>query len=134
MPGVHVLMASCAYGGFSRLDRYFAAVDWLDAHMVEFGWLENVTGQDYPLRPMAEIESILASSDVDGYLQYAPVFPGQPLLAPTRALPPGTGYAARSTRRRAISTGTGGSVGLRPPSSAGCARWWPSTGFNPGCV
>jgi hypothetical protein len=77
MPGVHVLMASCRYGDFSHLDRYFAAVDWLDANMVEFDWLENITGQDYPLRPIAEIEGILASSGVDGYLQYAPVFPDQ---------------------------------------------------------
>lgn len=75
MPGVHVLMASCKYGDFTHLDRYFAAVDWLDEHMVEFDWLENITGQDYPLRPIAEIEEILAKSDVDGYLQYAPVFP-----------------------------------------------------------
>jgi hypothetical protein len=77
MPGVYVLMASCRYGDFTHLDRYFAAVDWLDEHMVEFDWMENLTGQDYPLRPIAEIEGILANCEVDGYLQYAPVFPDQ---------------------------------------------------------
>lgn len=75
LPGVHVLTGQGGYGDFSHLDRYFAAVDWLDAHGVEFDWLENMTGQDYPLRPIADIESVLAHRDVDGYLQYAPVFP-----------------------------------------------------------
>ena len=63
------------YGDFSHLDRYFAAVDWLDEHGVQFDWLQNLTGQDYPLQPMSDIERALAHSEVDGYLQYAPVFP-----------------------------------------------------------
>lgn len=75
MPGVHVFTEPGGYGDFSHLDRYFAAVDWLDAHGVEFDWLENITGQDYPLRPIAEIEDTLAHSAVDGYLLYTPVFP-----------------------------------------------------------
>jgi O-antigen/teichoic acid export membrane protein len=75
LPGVHVFVEPGGYGDFSHLDRYFAAVDWLDAHGVEFDWLENITGQDYPLRPIADIERTLAHSDVDGYLLYAPVFP-----------------------------------------------------------
>ena len=72
---VHVLLEPGGYGDFSHLDRYFAAVDWLDSHGVEYDWLENLTGQDYPLRPPTEIEEFLAASDYDGYLQYAPVFP-----------------------------------------------------------
>jgi hypothetical protein len=82
LPRVHVLTRPGGYGDFSHLDRYFAAVDWLDSHGVEFDWLENMTGQDYPLRPIAAIEDALARSAVDGYLQYAPVFPGH--------TPPGT--------------------------------------------
>jgi O-antigen/teichoic acid export membrane protein len=72
---VHVLLEQGGYGDFSHLDRYFAAVDWLDDHGVEYDWLENLTGQDYPLRPLTEIEDNLAGSDHDGCLQYAPVFP-----------------------------------------------------------
>jgi hypothetical protein len=75
MPGVHVFTEAGGYGDFSHLDRYFAAVDWLDAHGVEYDWLENISGQDYPLRPIAEIERTLATTDVDGFLLYAPVFP-----------------------------------------------------------
>lgn len=75
LPGVYVIKGPSGYGDFSHLDGYFAAVDWLDAHGVEFDWLQNMTGQDYPLKPIAEIEHNLVNSGVDGYLQYTPIFP-----------------------------------------------------------
>jgi hypothetical protein len=75
LPGVYVIQGPGGYGDFSHLDRYFAAVDWLDVNGVEFDWLQNLTGQDYPLRPIAEIEHNLVNSGMDGHLQYAPVFP-----------------------------------------------------------
>jgi hypothetical protein len=75
LPDVYVLNGPGGYGDFSHLDRYFAAVDWLDAQGIGYDWLQNMTGQDYPLRPIADIERMLADSDADGYLQYAPVHP-----------------------------------------------------------
>jgi hypothetical protein len=72
---VHVMLGRGGYGDFSHLDRYFAAVDWLDEHGIEYDWLENLTGSDYPLRPIAEIEQALAATDSDGCLSYSPVFP-----------------------------------------------------------
>ena len=75
MPGVHVFVRTGGYGGFSHIDRFFAAVDWLEEHGVEYDWLENITGQDFPLRPIAEIEHAIAELDADGYLLYAPIFP-----------------------------------------------------------
>lgn len=72
---VHVLLHHGGYGDFSHVKRYLAAVDWLDANGVEYDWLENLTGQDYPLRPIAEIEDTLAAADCDGFLLYSPVFP-----------------------------------------------------------
>jgi hypothetical protein len=75
MPGVHVFTEEGRYGDFSHVDRYFAAVDWLDANGIEFDWLENISGQDFPLRPIAEIERTLAQTSADGFMFYAPVFP-----------------------------------------------------------
>jgi hypothetical protein len=72
---VKVLLHQGGYGDFSHLDRYFAAVDWLDANGIDYHWIENLTGQDYPLRPIADIEDTLATADTDGFLQYSPVFP-----------------------------------------------------------
>lgn len=71
----HVFLERGGYGGFSHVDRYLAAVDWLDAHGVDYDWLENLSSQDYPLRPIAEIEDALAEANADGFLQYSPVFP-----------------------------------------------------------
>jgi len=75
MSGVHVINGSGGYGDFSHLDRYFTAVDWLDSRGVDFDWFQNLTGQDYPLRPIGDIEQALLYGGYDGYLQYAPVFP-----------------------------------------------------------
>jgi len=72
---VHVTLGQGGYGDFTHLDRYFAAVDWLDDNGIDYDWLENLTGSDYPLRPIAEIEAALAATDSDGYLVYSPVFP-----------------------------------------------------------
>jgi hypothetical protein len=72
---VHVLLHHGGYGDFSHLDRYLAAVDWLDAKGVDYDWLENLSGQDYPLRAIPEIEDALAATDKDGFLLYSPVFP-----------------------------------------------------------
>jgi hypothetical protein len=72
---VHVLFHPGGYGDFTHLDRYFAAVDWLDANGIAYNWLENLTGRDYPLRPIAEIESTLSATEYDGFLLYSPVFP-----------------------------------------------------------
>jgi hypothetical protein len=77
MPGVHVRLEKGGYGDFSHIDRYFAAIDWLDENGIEYDWLENFSGQDYPIRPIAEIEQNIAKIAADGYdgfMLYAPVF------------------------------------------------------------
>ena len=74
MRDVHVIVGAGGYGNYSHLDRYFAAVDWLEGHGVKFDWLQNMTGQDYPIQPIATTHRFLAESDADGYLEYAPVF------------------------------------------------------------
>ncbi len=87
---VQVMIERGGYGDFTHLDRYFAAVDWLDDNGVDYDWLENLTGSDYPLRPIAEIEANLAAAtDTDGFLQYAPVFPER---MPDGADPGAPGY------------------------------------------
>ncbi len=74
MQGVHVIVGPGGYGNYTHLDRYFAAADWLEEHEVEFHWLQNMTGQDYPIQPIAATNRFLAESDADGYLEYVPVF------------------------------------------------------------
>lgn len=73
---VRVLPAAGGYGDFGHVDRWVDAVRWLSAHGVAYDWLVTLSGQDYPLRPVAAIERELAAADVDGFLECFPVFGG----------------------------------------------------------
>jgi len=75
LSNVHFIGTCGGYGDFSHVDRILAAVDWLDDHGMQYDWLQNLTGQDYPLRPIADIERAISVGGFDGYMQYAPVFP-----------------------------------------------------------
>lgn len=57
-------------GEFSMLQPYLNAINWLVEHEIEFDWLAYLSGQDYPIKPLEEIESYLAQTQYDGFLQY----------------------------------------------------------------
>lgn len=71
---VHVLHARGGYGDFSHVDRWVDASRWLDTHGVDYDWMVTVSGQDYPVRPLAQVECELRASAVDGYVEHFPVF------------------------------------------------------------
>jgi hypothetical protein len=41
----------------------------------DFAWLVLLSGQDYPIRPIPEIEASLAAAEVDAFIRTAPVAP-----------------------------------------------------------
>jgi len=57
-------------GYFSLIQPYFDAVEWLSARGVSYDWLVYLSAQDYPVRPLKELESLLATSGCDGFLRY----------------------------------------------------------------
>jgi hypothetical protein len=59
---------------FSLIQSYLSTVDWLLSNEIEFDWLINLTGQDYPILAIAEIEDFLASTSYDAFLEYVEVF------------------------------------------------------------
>lgn len=63
----------CRRGYWSLLEPYFDAVELLSRQPDGYEWLVYLSGQDYPIRPPAELEAMLASSDYDGYLTWRPV-------------------------------------------------------------
>lgn len=71
---VHVLRARGGYGDFSHLDRWMAAVRWLESHGVDYDWMVTLSGQDYPLCPVVQVEKELADSAADAYLEHFPAF------------------------------------------------------------
>jgi hypothetical protein len=70
LPDVVVQFHHGGYGDFSHVDRYMAAVDWLNAEGVHVDWLIYITGQDYPLVPLADAEDELVQSGADGFMEY----------------------------------------------------------------
>lgn len=62
--------------GWGRIGLARAVLDSLEharRHVRELGWALVVSGQDYPCRPMADIESELVSSPYDAYVRWLPV-------------------------------------------------------------
>jgi hypothetical protein len=72
--GVAVRYEPGGYGDYSHVRRYLDAVAWLRETGRQVDWVVNLTGQDYPLRPIADIEVDLADSTADGYLEYFDCF------------------------------------------------------------
>jgi hypothetical protein len=58
-------------GYWSLFVPWVEAVERLDRAGAAYDWLVYLSGQDYPVRPLAESEAALAASSVDGYLTWA---------------------------------------------------------------
>lgn len=57
-------------GGFSLIQPYFDAVDWLSARGICYDWIVYLSAQDYPVQPLCRLEERLATGGYDGYLRY----------------------------------------------------------------
>jgi len=102
------------WGRGSQLAMHLRALAWATRER-DFAWLVLLSGQDYPVRPLAAIEADLAAAEVDGFLERARVtLPPRRLRAPAdefglryslawRPLPPPVrqGPALRALRRLA---------------------------------
>jgi len=58
-------------GDFSLVQAYLDAIAWAFEHNIQFDWLVNVSGQDYPTQPLSLFENFLANTNFDGFLQYS---------------------------------------------------------------
>ncbi len=59
-------------GYLSMLDPYFEGVAWLRRQGIDYDWLVYLSGQDYPIQPLARSEALLAGTDGDGFLRHWP--------------------------------------------------------------
>lgn len=73
MQGVDVISkdAHGVRGDFSLVQAYLDAVDWVLKHNIEFDWLINLSGQDYPTQSLALFEQFLDKTEFDGFLEYS---------------------------------------------------------------
>ncbi len=51
---VVVELADGGYGDFSHVERHMQAIAWVLDHRPDVDWLVNLTGQDYPIVPIAD--------------------------------------------------------------------------------
>jgi len=72
--GVEVSLDEGGYGDFSHVDRHLKAIRWLVESGTRVDWMVNLTGQDYPLMPVAQMESELANCPSDGFLEHREAF------------------------------------------------------------
>jgi hypothetical protein len=79
---VHVQLTDGGYGDWSHINRYLEVADLLDTRGIGYDWMVNLSGQDYPVTPLATAEAELAAarvgrdggeSTVDGFLLTFPV-------------------------------------------------------------
>jgi hypothetical protein len=61
-------------GDFSMLEGYLDAIEWAYDQQLEFDWVINLSGQDYPTQPLSVIEQFLELTNYDGFLNYFEAF------------------------------------------------------------
>jgi hypothetical protein len=67
---VAVIEAKGGRGDFAIVQSYLNAVAWLADRNIQFDWLTNLSGQDYPTKSLAHIEEFLATTKYDGFVQW----------------------------------------------------------------
>ena len=89
---VHVRLSSSVrrWGGFGLVSDLLEAIDWTLDHL-DVGWLAILSGQDYPLRPLAGYGDELAASGFDAFVSARPI----PFARPPASDSPGLYMHAR---------------------------------------
>lgn len=64
-------------GYLSMLDPFFDGVRHLAETSPRYDWLVYLSGQDYPIRPVAELERMLEATAFDGFLRFWPALEAQ---------------------------------------------------------
>jgi hypothetical protein len=57
---------------FASCEMLLKAIDWALENL-KFDWFVNLSGQDYPIKPLAEMEQFLAATPYDGFVLAKPV-------------------------------------------------------------
>jgi Core-2/I-Branching enzyme len=74
LPNVHLIgqeLPPAPRAGYGRMmGRLLHAIHWLEEKNLEYGWLVTLTAQDYPVRPVPQIEAFLAATPADGFIRW----------------------------------------------------------------
>lgn len=63
----------CQWGRLSLVEAQWRSLGWVAKNIPDFSWALLVSGQDYPIRRMGNIEKELANSPHGAYLRHFPI-------------------------------------------------------------
>jgi hypothetical protein len=69
-PNVHFVTGRGGRGDFLLVDGYLDALTWLQRKHVDYDWLINLSGSDYPASSLSALEAELRGTDHDGFLHH----------------------------------------------------------------
>lgn len=61
---------SITWGEFSVIESELNCLRWAKDSKISFDWIIALSGQDYPIRSISELQTLLASTKYDGFLEY----------------------------------------------------------------
>lgn len=75
---VHLTSGRGGRGDFLIIDGYLKALAWLRDHQIEYDWLINLSGADFPVTSLKGFEEELARTQHDGFLHHFDVLTQAP--------------------------------------------------------
>jgi hypothetical protein len=60
------------WGSFSIVEAFWRSIEWMTENL-EFDWLVVLSSQDYPIKPLWQLEAHLAMSEADAVLRAVPI-------------------------------------------------------------
>lgn len=71
-PRVHVIAnhVVTGRGDMTAVRATLRGIDWIDEHL-DYGWIVLLSGQDYPIMPLVQVEEALAASPHEAYIKVA---------------------------------------------------------------
>jgi hypothetical protein len=91
-PSVHVVQGQGGRGDFAILDGYLRALRWVHKQNIEYDWVTNLSGQDYPVSSLAAFDRELFATKADGFLHHFDVLRASPAEMAPMLWPPNYGY------------------------------------------
>ncbi|MGF1539704.1 MAG: beta-1,6-N-acetylglucosaminyltransferase [Pleurocapsa sp.] len=70
LPNVVLLYGKGGRGDFLTIQKLLDGIDFLLKNKFDFDWFVHLSAQDYPVKPIQEIEQCLSQSNFDGFLEY----------------------------------------------------------------
>ncbi len=90
-PRVHVIGGKGGRGDFEIVDGYLAALRWARDH-IDYDWITNLSGQDYPVSSLEAFTAELAGAEHDGFLHHFDAVKQDAIDMQPMHWPPGHGH------------------------------------------